>query len=34
VDDGGDATLMVHKGYEVEENPGLLDKIIVMSLKM
>ena len=26
VDDGGDATLMVHKGYEVEENPALLDK--------
>ncbi len=26
VDDGGDATLMVHKGYEVEENPSLLDK--------
>lgn len=26
VDDGGDATLMVHKGYEVEENPELLDK--------
>ncbi len=26
VDDGGDATLMVHKGYEVEENPKLLDK--------
>ena len=26
VDDGGDATLMVHKGYEVEQNPGLLDK--------
>jgi len=26
VDDGGDATLMVHKGYEVEENPGLLKK--------
>jgi adenosylhomocysteinase len=26
VDDGGDATLMIHKGYEVEENPGLLDK--------
>jgi adenosylhomocysteinase len=25
VDDGGDATLMVHKGYEVEENPELLD---------
>jgi len=26
VDDGGDATLMVHKGYEVEEYPELLDK--------
>jgi adenosylhomocysteinase len=26
VDDGGDATLMVHKGYEIEENPKLLDK--------
>jgi len=26
VDDGGDATLMVHKGYEVEENPDLLEK--------
>jgi len=26
VDDGGDATLMVHKGYEAEENPKLLDK--------
>jgi len=26
VDDGGDATLMVHKGYEVEEKPELLDK--------
>jgi len=26
VDDGGDATLMVHKGYEVEEDPSLLDK--------
>jgi adenosylhomocysteinase len=26
VDDGGDATLIVHKGYEVEENPKLLDK--------
>jgi adenosylhomocysteinase len=26
VDDGGDATLMIHKGYEVEENPNLLDK--------
>jgi adenosylhomocysteinase len=26
VDDGGDATLMVHKGYEIEEDPKLLDK--------
>jgi len=26
VDDGGDATLMVHKGYELEEKPGLYDK--------
>jgi len=26
VDDGGDATLMVHKGYEIEEKPQLLDK--------
>ncbi len=26
IDDGGDATLMVHLGYEAEENPGLLDK--------
>ncbi|MBN2066524.1 MAG: adenosylhomocysteinase [Candidatus Thermoplasmatota archaeon] len=26
VDDGGDATLMVHKGYEIEEKPSLLDK--------
>ena len=26
VDDGGDATLMVHKGIEIEENPELLDK--------
>jgi adenosylhomocysteinase len=26
VDDGGDATLMVHKGYEVENNPSILDK--------
>jgi adenosylhomocysteinase len=25
VDDGGDATLMVHLGYEAEQNPGLLD---------
>jgi adenosylhomocysteinase len=26
VDDGGDATLMVHKGVEVERNPALLQK--------
>jgi len=26
VDDGGDATLMIHKGYEIEENPSLLNK--------
>ena len=26
VDDGGDATLMIHKGVEIEKNPGLLDK--------
>jgi adenosylhomocysteinase len=26
VDDGGDATLMIHKGYDVERNPALLDK--------
>ena len=26
VDDGGDATLIIHKGYEVEENQKLLDK--------
>ncbi len=25
VDDGGDATLLVHQGYEAEENPSLLD---------
>ncbi len=25
VDDGGDATLMVHKGYEAENNPSVLD---------
>jgi len=25
VDDGGDATLLVHKGYEAEENPAMLD---------
>ena len=26
VDDGGDATLMIHKGVECEKNPELLDK--------
>ena len=26
VDDGGDATLMLHKGYEVEEHPEILDR--------
>ncbi len=26
VDDGGDATLMVHKGVEIENNPSLLDE--------
>jgi len=26
VDDGGDATLMIHKGVEVERNPKILDK--------
>ncbi len=25
VDDGGDATLMMHKGYEAENNPSILD---------
>jgi adenosylhomocysteinase len=25
VDDGGDATLMVHRGYEAEKNPSILD---------
>jgi len=25
VDDGGDATLMIHKGYDAEEDPSLLD---------
>lgn len=27
VDDGGDATLMIHKGYEIENDITLLDKI-------
>ena len=26
VDDGGDATLMIHLGYEAEENPAILDR--------
>src|SRR3989339_1776723 len=26
LDDGGDATLMVHKGFEAEANPKILDK--------
>jgi adenosylhomocysteinase len=26
VDDGGDATLMIHKGFEIEKNPALLEK--------
>ena len=26
VDDGGDATLMIHKGFEIENDPNLLDK--------
>ncbi|MEE1272822.1 MAG: adenosylhomocysteinase, partial [Bacteroidales bacterium] len=26
VDDGGDATLLVHKGYAIENDPTLLDK--------
>jgi len=26
VDDGGDATLIIHRGYQAEENPGLLDQ--------
>ncbi len=25
VDDGGDATLLIHKGYQIENNPALLD---------
>ncbi len=28
VDDGGDATLMIHLGYKIENNPGLLDKTL------
>jgi len=26
VDDGGDATLMIHKGVEIEKNPSILDQ--------
>ncbi len=26
VDDGGDATIMIHKGYEAENNPAVLDE--------
>lgn len=26
VDDGGDATLMIHLGYKIENEPGMLDK--------
>lgn len=26
VDDGGDATLMIHKGVEIEKNPSILEK--------
>ena len=26
VDDGGDATVMIHRGYEAEKNPAILDK--------
>jgi len=28
VDDGGDATMMVHLGYEAEKNPSILDKAV------
>jgi adenosylhomocysteinase len=27
VDDGGDATLMIHLGFKIEENPALIDKV-------
>ncbi len=26
VDDGGDATLLIHRGYEAEDNPAILDE--------
>jgi len=28
VDDGGDATMMIHLGYEAEKNPSILDKAV------
>jgi adenosylhomocysteinase len=31
VDDGGDATLMIHKGYEIENNPSLLNIVTASS---
>lgn len=27
VDDGGDATLMIHKGYDIENNPAILKEV-------
>ena len=27
LDDGGDATLMVHRGVEIEKDPSLLQKV-------
>ena len=32
VDDGGDATLMIHLGYDAEKNPKILDKKLSISL--
>jgi adenosylhomocysteinase len=26
VDDGGDATLLIHRGFEAENNPAILDE--------
>ncbi|MFY9152009.1 MAG: adenosylhomocysteinase [Prolixibacteraceae bacterium] len=28
VDDGGDATMMIHLGFEAEKNPSILDKVV------
>ena len=28
VDDGGDATMMIHIGFEAEKNPSILDKLV------